>query len=384
MKKIASVGTGNLEIFKRFLLENGYAHMDENGNVKTESVSLEQFFEIHEKFAEYMGTQKSISLSHNGKAIEALTLARGKGILNHFAEHLDVNGVNIFAPESALNLGAGAVKIYRYAVSEFTKRNHCNANDEKLQLRYLLDVKDFAEANGVDTESQDAMKNFRRKLKSSLDKLQQTSITWTEKIKGSPKTFCGLNYIGGYSLKGNELMIEFTLSMAQYLTELPLIIYPRSLYALDDRDYNAYAIGEMLCIHCSQENNVMRGTEGKLRVETLLKSTSYPDYEEIKANKWSWVEKVKELFESALDKLTQCGLVRDWVYCHEGGIELTDTEAAAITDRGYGYFVSLIVKYELNDFAPHGVRFAAIQEKKAAQLEKAKRTRKPKKHNSAE
>lgn len=110
----------------------------------------------------------------------------------------------------------------------------------------------------------------------------------------------------------------------------------------------------------------MRGTEGKLRVETLLKSTSYPSYEEIKANRWSWVEKVKELFEAALDKLTECGLIADWVYCHEGGIELTDEEAAAIAERSYPYFASLLVKYKLNDFAPREERMTAIQEKKAA------------------
>ena len=337
------------------------------------------FINRGEIYREYLNNKrKPISLSYNGDAIEALALIRGKGKINPYSEGLEVKGVNLFAPESALKIGAGAVKIYRYAVSEFTKRNHCNATDERLKLRYILDLEDFAKANGIDTDNADAMKNFRRKTKSSLDKLSTTTITWSEKIKGQPKTFAGVNYIGGYSLKGNELMIEFTLSMAQYLASLPLIIYPRSLYALDDRDYNAYALGEAMCIHYSQDNNVIKGTECKLRVETLLKSTSYPSYEEIKANRWSWVEKVKELFEAALDKLTQCGLISDWVYCHEGGIELTDKEAAQIVEKGYGYFINLIVKYKLNDFGTHEDRAIAIQEKKNAQLEKAKRARKRK------
>lgn len=381
-KIIASIGTDNFEIFKRFLLDNGFGHVDENGKFTSRPLTLEEFDEINEKFAEYIGKSKSVSLTHNGEAIKALTLARGRGKINHSAEVLEVNGVNIFAPESALKIGVGAVKIYRYAVSEFTKRNHCHADDDRLKLRYVLDVKDFAQANGINTENAEDMKNFRRKLKASLDKLKAAGISWSEKIKGKPKAFIGLNYIGWYELRGNELEIEFTLKMAQYLTSLPLIVYPRSLYALDDRDYNAYAIGEAMCIHYSQENNVVRGTEGKLRVETLLQSTSYPSYEEIKANRWSWVALVKEPFEAALDKLTQCGLIADWVYCHEGGIELTDKEAAAIAERGYPYFASLLVKYKLNDFAPREERLTAIQKKKAAQLEKAKRTRKRKKDNS--
>lgn len=227
----------------RFFLDNGHAHVDDNGNVVMKPVSLEEFMNIHEKFADFLGKSKSVSPAHNGDAIEALTLARGRGKINPYAEALEVNGVNIFAPKSALKIGAGAVKIYRYAVSEFTKRNHCNTDDEKLKLRYILDIKDFAEANGIDTENADDMKNFRRKLKSSLDKLRAASLSWSEKIKSKPRTFASMNYIGGFELKGNELMIEFTLSMAQYLTSLPLIIYPRSLYALDDRDYNAYTIG---------------------------------------------------------------------------------------------------------------------------------------------
>ena len=379
---IATLGTGNIEIFKRFLLDNGFAHVDENGNITTGNITIERFYEIHEAFAEFVGKSKSVSLSHNGDAIEALALVRGRGKIAHHSQVIDVKGVNIFAPESALKIGAGAVKIYRYAVSEFTKRNHCNADDENLKLRYVFDIKDFAEANGVDTTSADDMKNFRRKLKSSLEKLSTATITWSEKIKGKPKTFSGMNYIGGYNLRGNELEIEFTLSMAQYLTSLPLIIYPRSLYALDDRDFNAYAIGEAMCIHSSQDNNVMKGTENKLRVETLLKSTSFPSYEGIKAHEWSWERYVKEPFERALDKLTQCGFIRDWGYCHEGGIELTDDEARQIADRGYSYFTSLLVKYELNDFMPHDDRVTAIQEKKALQLEKIKRKRKRKDHDS--
>ena len=263
-------------------------------------------------------TKSPVSLSHNGKAIEALALARGKGKLNpHSPEILEVNGVNIFAPESALKIGAGAVKIYRYAVSEFTKRNHSNANNDELKLIHILDVKDFAKLNGVDTESENDMKNFRRKLKASLDKLRMASVTWTEKIKGQPKAFCGMNYIGSYKLRGNELELEFTLKFAEYLTSLPLILYPHALYALDDREFNAYSIGEAMCSHYSQENNVLKGTEGKLRVKTLLEYTSYPSYEEIKTHEMSWVQKVKEPFEAALDKLTQCGLIADWVYCHE-------------------------------------------------------------------
>ena len=258
----------------------------------------------------------------------------------------------------------------------FTKRNHQNATGEKINVRIFLDVEDFAKANGINIDSESAMKNFRFKLKKSLETLRYSGISWTEKVKGQPKSYSGMNYIGKYELKSNSLMIEFTISMAEYLTSLPLLNYPRSLYKLDDRDFNAFAIGEAMCIHYSQDNNVIRQTEGKLRVETLLKYTSFPNYEELKAQKRSWEERVKEPFENALDHLTKNGFLKDWKYCHNGGIEITDEEIKTGIINSYEKFISLIIKFELNDYDDSKIRAIEITEKKAEKIKKLKTKRK--------
>lgn len=320
-------------------------------------------------------TQKMFS----GKSTNALARARTIGKFEPLEGKLVVEGVNIFSPESVQKIGVGTAKIYRYAVAEFTKHNEKNATGEKIKQRLLLDVKDFAAANGVDINSTDAMKNFRRKLKKSLETLLTSHVSWTEKIKGKEATFSGLNYIGSYDLKSNTLNIEFTLKMAEYLTSLPLIEYPRSLYALDDRDYNAFAIGETMCIHYSIDNNVIRKTEGKLKVETLLKATSFPTYEKLKEQKSGWEANVQEPFENALDKLKQCGFLKDWKYCYAGDIEIADEEVRAGTIDSYEKFISLIVKYELNDFAPHEERATEITKKKAEKIKRLQSKRKNKK-----
>ena len=51
-KVIATIGTDNINAFSKFLLENGYASIDEKGNTVTKSLSLEEFMDLHEKFAE--------------------------------------------------------------------------------------------------------------------------------------------------------------------------------------------------------------------------------------------------------------------------------------------------------------------------------------------
>ena len=322
---------------------------------------------------------KPLQPMFNGKPVNALGRAQTKGKFDIASGILNVEGVNIFAPESIQKIGVGTAKIFRYAVAEFTSRNSSNAKENKANCRILLDVNDFATANGVDVTSIDAMKNFRRKLKNSLNILLTSNITWTEKIKGQERTYSGMNYIGKYDIKGNSLVIEFTISMAEYLTSLPLIKYPRSLYKLDDRDFNAFAIGEAMCIHYSQDNNVIRQTEGKLRVETLLKYTSFPTYEELKAQRRSWEERVKEPFENALDKLKQCGFLKNWEYCYAGGIEITDEEIKAGAINGYEKFISLILKFELNDYENSEIRALEIKAKKDEKIKKLQMKNKNKK-----
>lgn len=347
---------------------------------KKSIVDYEAVIACIEKFVGIKEKSKVLSLMFDGKATQALARARTGGTFDPLSRTLKIkSGVNIFLPDSALKIGVGTSKIFRYAVSEITKRNHQNAKGEKLNLRFLIDVKEYARLNGVDINSEDAMKNFRRKLKENLETLKQCGLTWTEKIKGQPQIYSGMNYIGKYELKSNSLMIEFTLTMAEYLTSLPILSYPHSLYGIDDREFNAFAIGEAMCIHYSQENNVIRGTEGKLRVETLLTYSSFPTYEELKEHKWSWEEKVKEPLERALDILYQCGFLKDYSFCYEGGVEISDKEMRAGAIDSYEKFISLIVKYELKDFPKHEKRIAEITQKKAEQIAKINVKRKNKK-----
>ena len=327
------------------------------------------------------GKIEPLSTMFSGKAINALARIKTSGHYDPLERKLAVEGVNIFSPESVQKIGVGTAKIFRYAVAEFTKRNAQNAKGDKINPRIFLDVKDFATANGVDIDSTDAMKNFRRKLRNSLNILLQSSITLTEKIKGKEQTFSGLNYIGAYELKPSALEVEFTLKMAEYLTSLPLIKYPRSLYIIDDRDANAYAIGEAMCIHYSQDNNVMKQTEGKLSVEKLLEKTSLPTREEIKKQRLSWYERVKEPLENILERLKQCGFLKDYRYCYSGGKEITDKEMRAgtrITDS-YENFISLLVKFELNNYENSQIRAIEIKKKKAEKIKKLQAKRKTKK-----
>lgn len=325
------------------------------------------------------GRNKNLSPTFNGDAIEALGKARGQGVKDKISKSLQVGGVNLFSSNCTLQIGVNAAKLYRYIVSEFTKNNTLNAKGDQLEQQIFIDLKDFAEANGVKTETVDGMKNFRRKVKQSLETLLSTTITWTEKIKGKQVSFSGMNYIGKFDIRGDAISVEFTRSMSEYLTSLPLIQYPRALYALDDRDSNAFAMGEALCVHYSQDNNVTKNTANKLSVKSLLECTALPTREKIKGQKLTWETRVKEPFERSLDKLYQCGVLASWRYCRSGGHEISDEEIYNGAIDSYETFLSLIVMYEINDFQSLPERKEAIAQKNAEKIAKARKTRSKKK-----
>lgn len=325
------------------------------------------------------GRNKNLSPTFNGDAIEALGKARGQGVKDKISKSLQVGGVNLFSSSCTLQIGVNAAKLYRYIVSEFTKNNTLNAKGDKLVQQIFIDLKDFAEANGVDRETADGMKNFRRKVKQSLETLLSTTITWTEKIKGKQVSFGGMNYIGKFDMRGDALSVEFTRSMSEYLTSLPLIQYPRALYALDDRDSNAFAMGEAMCVHYSQDNNVTKNTANKLSVKSLLECTALPTREKVKEQKLTWEIRVKEPFERSLDRLYQCGVLASWRYCRSGGHEISDEEIYNGAIDSYETFLSLIVMYEINDFQSLPERKEAIAQKNAEKIAKARKTRSKKK-----
>ena len=321
----------------------------------------------------------ALSIMFSGKPINALGLARGKGKFDPFSRTLRVGDVNIFAPENIQKVGVGAAKAFRYILAEFTKHNSQNMPKDKIINRIFINVNDFAEANGIETNSSDAMKNFRRKLKGNLNILLTHKISWNDKIRGKKEHFPEMTWISAFKPTDDFVMVEVTQSMAEILTLMPMIYFPRTLYALDDRDYNAYAIGEAMCIHYCQENNVIRGIENKMSVLKLLEKTSFPNYEELKEHKMGWEQNVKDHFENCLDKLTQCGFLKDWRYCYAGGVEITDEEMRAGAIDSYEKFTSLLVKFELNEFAPHEKRLTEIAQKKTENIKKLQNKRNIKK-----
>lgn len=318
-------------------------------------------------------TANPLSIMFSGKATHVLGQARTVGKIDNFRRNLNINGVTIVLKnfKNISSLGVGEQKIFRYIIAAFTEKNSSGTQNPQLRQRLFLSLNDYAKVTGTDISTEDRRKNFKKKIKKNLDNLKEdTTFSWTETIRGKDKSYTNISFISGYKITQDTIVVELSLSAAEYLVSLNTFIqYPRSLYLIDDRDYNSFAIGEALARHYSMNNNVIRGTEQMISILKLLESTSFPSYETLKNKRWGWERNIKEPLEKALEHLHQCGTIKDWCYSKGKGIRLTDEEAYQITS--YEKFASLYIWYELTEYPEHSERADAIIEAKAKNIEKA-------------
>lgn len=343
------------------------------------------------------------ALTFSGDVLSKLAKARTRGQYDTMGMALTVDNFRLNY-SNAKAIGIGEAKLLRYGISSFTKVNAQNTKAPK--LRVYADTREFARACCVridpaqmETEAEQAkenkraekaLENFVSKIGRSAKNIAEATVTWSERVRGKSQTYSGMNLLGRYDISRDRIMFEFTQSMAEYLTCLPLTDTPRAYYAIDDRKPNAFAIADVLIKHYNIDNNVVKNTERILKVETLLKHTSFPSEDIIRQKRNSWAKMVKEPFEAAMEELYQKGLIAQeqfdatgkrisggWRYCLSGMRDLTDEEAGQIANKSYADYVSLYVAYELADYEPHETRAKAIADKIAASKEKqAKRRRK--------
>lgn len=322
----------------------------------------------------------------HGKATDAISQMRNDQlIINDITGIATVKNGDVTLSLDDFNsfigtLGVSTHKLLSTAVTQFTNLNHTGEKRQLRQLRVIIPLKEYAKKCGYDVnehpenDSPEAIEkekkrvktvldNVRRKINKDLNILFGASISWKEEIKGNERNFLDVHIIGSKGIKSGNILIEFTASMAEYLICLPLTQYPEALYRLDERNQNAYSIGYKIATYFSMDNNQIRGTANLLKVETLLKNTSLPTYEEVQEkDRGHWEQRIKEPFENALESLVKCGFLEDWRYSYSKGAELTDKEAENISD--YQTFSQLFVYFTLKNAPNHIARIEEHKEKK--------------------
>lgn len=284
-------------------------------------------------------------------------------------------------------LSVNTHKLLSTAIAEFTQIN--NYGKGAINPVITIPLNQYARLLGYEIDEQktdspeaaakekrraaEAIKSARKRIRQDLELLQAMRWTWQEKVRGKAGDFDSVILFERVSIRKGYIIMEFGRNMAEYLKQLPITQYPQSLLAIDARNETAYRLGLKMAEQYSMDNNQRRGTANRLKVSTLLAVTGLPTMEmlqqETPDDSRHWDRRIKDPFETALDRLTG-KVIRNWEYVKAKGEPLTEAEAYSIAD--YYTFTGLLVQFELLEAPEHEERLARrAEEKKAAEAKKA-------------
>lgn len=264
-------------------------------------------------------------------------------------------------------LGISAHKLLTKALSEFTSNNpdfKYLKKGEKPNRHVSFPLKEYARETGYKVDprpaltkeeedrekkkAKNALDNARKTIKNDLLDLQSTVFTWEEHTKNMDGSFENINLFSSsrYNRKTKNIEISFTEEIAEYLARRNTLTHtPKALSKVDPRKPNVYSLGTKIYQHYDNYTNIIKGTNDRLGVKTLLKVTNLPSYEEVQQkDRGHWQKRIKEPFEKALDELKKMGLLNDWRYVKGNAEELTEEEAYNITD--YATFSKLYILFD--------------------------------------
>lgn len=298
-------------------------------------------------------------------------------------------------------LGISTHKLLVAGLASFADTNHVGLTEKRIEmlnsLEYTVSIpeKEYALLCGYDVEERPTntttelskekkrikieLDNFRKQAKKDLNILSHARISWTELIKKKPRNFENVAIIGTNGIKNGYIKMTFDSEFIKYILQIPVLMqYSTAILSIDNRKATAYVIGLKMSEHYHMLQNHKKGTANRLKVKTLLECTDLQTIEEIRKSRSSWIDRIKEPFENALDELFQKGVISDWNYCKAKGMLLTDIEAQNIPD--FETWSELNLSYELKNPADLTrlieQKETAIEDFKADKKKKAGRPKK--------
>lgn len=232
-------------------------------------------------------------------------------------------------------------KTLRKVLEAFTRKNSMdNLKNSSVNYTVILDIEEMALERG-DLEPKDLnnKKTKARKLRNFRAKLEEDADALTEKIKFSnpDKQFINTRYIAEASISNDSKYFIVILNPGfadDLLTSNVFTNFPKSLYLIDARDKNTYALANALNDHFAKFSNQRtnkktnrKPTYDRLKVSTCL---SYlPEimtHEEALKKSRSWKKRIKDVLENCLEKLAKLGYLIEWHYGFSNGEILSNED----------------------------------------------------------
>jgi len=247
-------------------------------------------------------------------------------------------------------------------------------------------------------EKQEAItKRERKNFKDKLLKIMIDVFKADYRMTGTDPQF--YHYIDSFKfIKGKYIEIFVGATYGHLLLSQGYVTYyPDVIYSLDETREDAFSIALELCHNYMMYKNYLTNRENYLKVSTILRQTSYEDFEAIRTIKQpqkkrnnvdietgeiksigersshrpTWKEHRSKL-ENDLNYLKEAGLIDVWYYVHDDRkrTRLTKEEIENLKS-----FDDVGIVYELKGYPPRSERMAAANEW-AKEVTKAVKNRK--------
>ncbi len=229
------------------------------------------------------------------------------------------------------NFTVGANKILKTAMVLFTQ---INSKDNLTRNQFNLDVtiplKEYARLCNKDIDpnpdapdqtkekarTRRVLSKFRTKTREDLRLIVSSSFDTEQRVGNKTIAESSINFLGNGTVTNNYIHVEFTKSFARFLLEASTINrFSQKLLGIDERNINAFALGESLTYHFSSYKFQGKGNHDRRVIKKLLDDLpDLPTYEEVLANGYSWRYRIKKPFENAITELKRAGLITKWHY----------------------------------------------------------------------
>lgn len=281
----------------------------------------------------------------------------------------------------ANGFGISTHKLFCAGIIQFANINNIGDNTSRINHNIAISLKEYALLCGYDIEEhqtenpikeknrvKNLMKYIRKQVTKDLEILMRSILSWRESTNKHTSDYIDMHIIATASIKNGYIYMTFNPDFARYLKLRRLTQYPTTLFSIPADKPNAYRIGQALSFHYNNDNNLKSGTANRMKIKTLLEYTDFMTIEEIRKKRKSWIEKLKEPLEKALDELYQKGILADWWYCKSKDIFLTDEEAQNCFDD-FEKWSETLIHFKINNAVNHIQR---LSKKETSQPEKKK------------
>lgn len=327
---------------------------------------------IDEKIAEWL--RKGVDYVHNNAtdAIPSISPKRAVVTNNAGKSQIKLGDVVMYFDKLPQFGGTSAHKLLVMALGKLTEKNDFKQTREtgKFQLSVDIPMSEYARLEGYDLTERETstpeeaakekkrINNLRDQIKKDADRdirrIGGNPLSWTSKVKGKSKNYYNVFILSGSATKDGYIRIKFNPDFLESLAwQNTLTHYPDALFTIDDRNANAYRIGNKLSLHFYMDSNQVRGNCNRIKVKSLLDVTDLPSYETVmsEANR-SWRGRIKTPFEQALTVLKgekekdghNKRVIKDWAYIDESGKEITSKEAESFS---FTDWENLYVRFEM-------------------------------------